>query len=176
MSSQSAVNDQGHPLPPPGGDPLQAEKYIKQLVQLLDSDKLEVTHTDLAAFDPSSLQDHYRIDLKDYQVEVSHNKHPNTGKDSYVILFTNIKNFTQSCEKIILAYMHLNETQFSDFKRAGLEHIVRKEKREEERRLNEALKPVNDILEHLSTESTRSEESINSNDLLSIPISTPAIS
>lgn len=141
-------------LPPPSGNPAQAEKYIGQLVSLIDNDKLAVLNTDLSKFDPSSLQDHYRIDLKDYQLEVSHSKHPSTGKDSYVLLFTNIKNIVQNnCQKIILAYLHLEDSQFGRFKTACKNQLERERKKEEDKRLKEALQPVDQILANLSTDS-----------------------
>lgn len=144
-------------LTPPSGDPKQAGKYVNQLIQLIESDKVDILRTDLAKFDPSSLQDHYRLELKDYRVEVSHSKHPNSGKDSYIILFTNIKNLTDgSCEKIILAYMHLDNSQFSAFKKAALGQMERKRKAEEEKRLKEVLKPVDHILENLADQSPQS--------------------
>lgn len=138
-------------IAPPVGDPSQAEKYINQLISLIDMDKVDVFHTDLSKFDPSNLQDHYRIELQDYNVEVSHSKHPNSGKDSYVLLFTNIKDVASgNSEKIILAYMHLDDSQFMRTKRAFLEQETRKRKAEEERKLKEALRPVDQILEQLS--------------------------
>ena len=137
--------------PPPSGDAKQAEKYIEQLISLIDADKLDVTHTDLSQFDPSNLQDHYRVELDDHKVEMSHSKHPSTGKDAYVLLFTNIKNVSSGqSEKIILAYMHLDNNQFLRIRRAFLEQEDRKKKMEEERKLKEALKPVDQILEKLS--------------------------
>src|SRR3989442_356181 len=109
-------------LPPPSGDPTQAEKYIIQLIQLIETDKLVASKTDLAKFNPTPLQDHYLLELQEYQVEVSHSKHPNSGKDSFVILFTNIKNLTPgNAEKIILAYLHLDPSQFSRLKNAYLQ-------------------------------------------------------
>lgn len=138
--------------PPPSGDPEKAEKYIDQLVNLLSEDKLIVSHTDLSRFDPSSLEDHYRIDLDDYQVEVSHSKQPNTGKDSYVILFTNLKSVEAgACEKVILAYIHLRDDQFKKFKLVADDQIERKLKEEQEKKLKEALKPIDNILENLNT-------------------------
>ncbi|MBI2599572.1 hypothetical protein HYW43_01475 [Candidatus Daviesbacteria bacterium] len=145
-------NNQSPSLPPPTGDPIQAEKYINQLIQLVEQDKLEVCHTDLSKFDPSTLQDHYQLDLKDYRVEISHSKHPNSGHDSFVILFTNIRNVLDgNCQKIILAYMHLDANQFNRFKKASLEQTNRKKKLEEEKRLKEALEPVDQILASLSS-------------------------
>lgn len=145
-------NIQNPSLPPPSGDPVQAEKYINQLIQLVDQDKLEVTHTDLSKFDPSSLQNHYQLDLKDYRVEISHSKHPNSGHDSFVILFTNIRNiFDGSCQKIILAYLHLDSSQFNRFKQTSQEQTQRRKRIEEEKRLKEALEPVDQILDSLSS-------------------------
>lgn len=144
-------SNQNPNLPPPSGDPTQAEKYINQLIQLIDADKLDVSHTDLAKLDPSSLQDHFQLELRRYRVELSHSKYPNSGKDSYVILFTNIKNVSDgSFEKIILAYMHLDENQFSAFKKASFGQIDRKRKAEEEKRLRTALEPVDQILHNLT--------------------------
>lgn len=144
-------------LPPPSGDPQKAEKYVNQLISLLESDKLTISHTDLARFDPSSLQDHFFIELRDYRVEISHSKHPNSGKDSYVILFTNLKKvYDGSCEKIILAFMHLDDSQFMKFRRAYTQQADRIKKAEEEKRLKEALEPVTKILDNLSEGSHQS--------------------
>lgn len=143
-------------LPPPSGDPQQAEKYVNQLINLLESDLLTISHTDLARFDPSSMQDHFSIDLKDYQVEVSHSKHPQSGKDSYVMLFNNIKNLTNgNCEKVILAYMHLDDSQFMQFRRSYTQQVERRQKAEEERRLKEALAPIDKTLEKFSSDQTQ---------------------
>lgn len=152
MPDSDSTSDSNSNLPPPGGDPAQAEKYINQLIELIDTDKLDVLHTDLAKFDPSSLEDHYRIELQDYRVEISHSKYPNSGKDSFIILFTNIKNLADGeSEKIILAYMHLDPDQFAKFKKASQQHFDRKSKAEEEKRLNEALLPINEALTNLTT-------------------------
>lgn len=147
-------DNQNPNLPPPGGDPSQAEKYINQLISLIDKDKLDVSHTDLSKFDPSTLQDHYRLELRDYQVEVSHSKHPDSGKDSYIILFTNIKNhLSGDCEKIILAFMHLDVNQFLRFKKVSLNQLDKKRRAEEEKRLKAALEPVDLLLEDLNGDS-----------------------
>ncbi len=145
--------------PPPSGDPTQAERYVSQLTSLIETDKLNVLHTDLSKFDPSALQDHYLLNLMDYQVEISHSKHPNSGQDSYVILFTNIKNLAQNnCQKIVLAYMHLDTSQFARFKKAANEQLERKKRVEEEKRLKTALDPVDQILQDLTTNSQESDE------------------
>lgn len=149
-------NGQSLNLPPPSGDSIQAEKYVNQLTSFVEADKLDVIHTDLSKFDPSTLQDHYQLDLRDYRVEISHSKHPNSGHDSFVILFTNIKNVLDgNCQKIILAYLHLDSNQFNRFKKASLEQVQRKKKLEEDKRLKDALEPVDQILQNLSADSTK---------------------
>ncbi len=144
-------------LPPPGGDPEKAERYLNKLTQLIDSERLKVSHTDLAEFDPSALQDHYYLDFKDYRVEVSHSKHPQNGQDSYVMLFTNLKQVQEGCtEKIILAYLHLNQGQYQRFKHAADTQENREKKKIEEARLKEAMEPIDQALDELvgSTPST----------------------
>ena len=108
-------NDTSTKLPPPSGDAEKADRYITQLTDLISADKLTVSHTDLSKFDPTSLQNHYRLNLQDYEIEVSHNKQPDSGQDFYVILFNNLKYINEKCtEKIILAYMHLSDSQFKN--------------------------------------------------------------
>lgn len=144
---------------PPIGNSKQAEKYINQLVELINLDKIAIINTDLSRFDPSSLQDHYRVDLKDYRVEVSHSKNPDNGIDSYVILFNNLKQVVEgSSQKTILAYMYLEKSQFEKFKLAAKSHMERKKKFEEEKRLKEALFPVDQVLESISKEVSNTEE------------------
>lgn len=138
-------------LPPPSGDALMADRYIAQLIDLISQDKLTSLHTDLSKFDPTSLQDHYSVDLKDYEVEVSHNKLPDSGQDSYVILFNNLKFVNEKCtEKIILAYLHLTQDQFRNFKSTADEQLERKRKEAEEKRFKEALSPIDDLLAQLT--------------------------
>lgn len=158
-------------LPPPSGDAIQAEKYLKQLIELIEQDKLEVSRTDLSKFDPSTLQDHFRLILKEYQVEVSHSKHPTSAQDQYIMLFTNIKNAADgNCEKIILAYMHLNSAQFSEFKTACTEQLERIRKAVEEKRLKEALAPIDQALGELSADPQQNlNPDLNSNQLPQIP-------
>jgi|SRR3989344_1897681 len=136
---------------PPSADHKKAEKYISQFIELINKDKLTVAHTDLSKFDPSALEDHYRIDFSEYSVEISHSKQPNTGTDSYVCLFTNIKQMqeSQNCEKIILAYMHLDTNQFIRFKAAAHDQKEKIRKAEEEKRFTEAVAPIDQALERL---------------------------
>lgn len=158
--SSSTSDDQNNLTPPPAGDALQAENYIRKLIHLIDKDIIEITKTDLSQFAPGSLQDHYRITLNDYHVEISHSKHPQSGNNSYIILFTNIRNLPQSGQKIILAYMHMHDTQFKDIKNVATEQIERIKRKVEEKRLKEALLPIDQILDDISV----------------VEITTPAIS
>lgn len=160
--------------PPPNGDPHSAEKYINKLVELINQDKVVVSHTDLKKFDPSNLEDHYRIDLRLYQVEISHSKQASNGKDQYVILFTNLKNVREEAEeKIILAYMYLSDDQFRKFKIVAGDQLERKRKEEEEKRLHEVLAPVDNILEKISNgESLDEKEETGRDDILETSDST----
>ncbi len=136
---------------PPRGDYQKAENYIKKLVTLIESGKLEVVHTDLNKFDPSSIQDHYRMDLDNYQIEISHSKLPASGSDSYVMLFTNLKHVGEgTAEKAILAYTQLSNTQFNTFKTAAETQIEEKRRIEEEKRFNTALGPIDSLLEEVA--------------------------
>ena len=140
-------------LPPPSGDTQKADRYLTQIIELINKDKLTVLHTDLARFDPTSLQDHYRLDLNDYEVEISHNKQPDSGKDFYIMLFNNLKTVSERCtEKIILAYIHLNAGQFAKFKTVANDQLERKRKEAEEKRFKEAMAPIDSVLEQLNTE------------------------
>lgn len=139
-------------LPPPSGDSSLAEKYITQLVDLIHEDKVAVSHTDLSKFDPTSLQDHYRLDLKEYEIEVSHTKQPDSGQDYYVMLFNNLKNVSERCtEKIILAYLHLTDHQFTIFKSAAFEQLEKRRKEAEQKRFKEAIEPIDQILDQMTT-------------------------
>lgn len=172
-------------LPPPSGDLEKAEQYITQLIKLIHTDKLLIVHTDLSKFNPTSLQDHYSLDLKDYETEISHNKQPDSGQDLYIILFNNLKYVNEThTEKVILAYIHLTEKQFKSFKFASDEQIERKRREAEEKRFKEAMNPVDQILDQLATISEEAaddevkveqpkEESTDSRPLLDDISSTP---
>ncbi|MFA5932735.1 MAG: hypothetical protein WCV81_00545 [Microgenomates group bacterium] len=148
--------------PPPAGDGEKAEKYLNQLVDLINQDKLTVTHTDLNKFDITSIEDHYRMDLENYEVEINHSKQPDTGQDFYIMLFNNIKkleNDGQNCvNKVILAYTHLTQPQFENFKEAADAAIERKRKQEEEKRFMSAMSPIDNLLENLSSSATPVDE------------------
>ncbi|MCL5784111.1 MAG: hypothetical protein M1142_02010 [Patescibacteria group bacterium] len=152
QSVSSVQNDNSAPLPPPVGDPEKASYYTDKLTELVSTDKLTVMRTDLAKFDPTSLQDHYRLDLNDYEVEISHNKQPDSGKDFYVMLFNNLKHISNGCtEKAILAYIHISGDQFAKFKTVADDQIDRKRKEAEEKRFKEAMAPIDQALEQLNT-------------------------
>lgn len=153
--------------PPPSGEPHLAERYLNKLISLINNDKISVIHTDLKKFDPSNLQDHYRIDLKEYQVEISHSKQATNGKDQYIILFTNLQNVRENgSEKIILAYMYLSEDQFRKFKLVSEDHLERKRKEEEEKRVKEALAPVEDVLDKISNGEDITKEETGRDDVI----------
>lgn len=149
---------------PPRGDTEKAEKYINQLVDLINRKKIEVFRTDLKKFDPTSLQDHYTIALKDYQIEISHSKHPNSGKDSYVMIFNNLKNISNaSSEKVILAYTYLADSHFSKFKIVADRQLEEKRRALEDKRFKEAIAPIDNLLEAVSDSSTGGDNRQSSN-------------
>lgn len=145
------MSDPKSQLPPPSGDSEKADTYITQLINLISANKLLVSHTDLAKFDPTSLQEHYRMDLTDYEVEVSHNKQADSGQDSYIILFNNLKFVDEKCtEKVILAYLHLTEDQFKSFKSISDDQLERNRRAAEEKRFKEAMAPIDQMLNQLT--------------------------
>jgi len=152
-------------LHPPRGDFQKAEKYINQLVDLINKNKLQVTHTDLKRFDPTTLQDHYTVSLSNYHIELSHSKQPNNGKDSYVCIFNNLKQISEgSGEKVILAYIYLDPSQFSRFKMTADRQLEEKRRAEEEKRFNEVLEPVDELLDQaagISSQPVQSDFSTN---------------
>lgn len=141
--------------PPPAGDSEKAEKYLRQLIGLIEANTLEVIHTDLKNFDIASIQDHYRMDLGEYEVEINHSKQPDTGQDFYVLLFNNLKKIEKAGEscinKVILAYTHLTQPQFVDFKEAADGALERKRKKEEEKRFTEVMAPIDNVLSSMTS-------------------------
>ncbi len=154
MDNQSAGSSNPEDQKPPQGDYKKAEEYITKLIKLISVDKILVVKTDLQKFDPTSLQNHYRIDLSDYNIEISHSKDSNTDKDSYIMIFTNVNKIDISNlnQKVILAYLHLTQNQYQRFKEEADKQLEKIRKVEEEKRFNEAIDPVNKILEHLQNE------------------------
>lgn len=145
---------------PPKGDLEKAEKYIGQLIDLINQRKIEVYHTDLTKFDPTSLQDHYSINLKEYQIEISHSKHQDSGKNSYVMIFNNLKNISEgSGEKVILAYIYLADSQFSKFKIVADRFLEEKRRIEEDQNFRKALEPIDNLLDQASSQQVNQQES-----------------
>jgi hypothetical protein len=148
--------------PPPAGDSEKSEKYLNQLTSLINQDKLAVFHTDLNQFDVASIEDHYRMDLGEYEVEINHSKQPDTGQDFYIMLFNNIKKIEgdgENCvNKVILAYTHLSQSQFEDFKEAADASLNRKKAREDAKRFTDAMNPIDNLLENLSSSQAPIEE------------------
>lgn len=144
---------------PPIGDSLRAEKYIQKLIKLIDSDKLTVHHTDLSKFNLTSMADHYFTNLGDHQIEVSHSRLPESGADSYVLIFTNIKFIQEdsATQKVVLAYMHLETNQFIKFKSAADDQIKKVKRAEEEKKLNQVLEPVDQVLDQMLDQSTENQ-------------------
>lgn len=137
---------------PPVGSPEEADNYIKTLIKLVDHDKLEVSHTDLKQFDPSTLQDHYRVTLgDDYEIEVSHSKAPDSEKEFYIILFNQLNRIQEVCvNKNILGYIHLTPAQFGTFKNAADSYLNKKKIAEEHEKFKSALSPIDDRLSQLT--------------------------
>lgn len=158
MSDTTSTNQKVN-LPPPEGERDQAERYLRKITQLINQNKITVAHTDLKKFDLTSLHDHYSITLEGYEVELSHTKQPDSGKDFYVMLFNNIRQVKAegaTCvDKLILAYTHLSQEQFQTFKRAADDQIEKKRREEEAKRFKEAMSPVDQLLENLTGESTK---------------------
>lgn len=148
MDDQSAQSDTENP---PQGDYQKAEEYVSKLTKLISLDKLHVVKTDLQKFDPTSLQNHYRIDLTDYNIEVSHSKDPDSLKDSYIMIFTNVSKINASNlnQKIILAYLHLTQNQYQRFKEEANDQLEKIRKIEEGKRFTEAAEPIEKILDNL---------------------------
>jgi hypothetical protein len=158
---QAPVENQPQVPLPPAGDSEKAEKYLGQLIDLINQDKLVVYHTDLKKFEIALIQDHYRMDLDEYEVEINHSKQPDSGQDFYVLLFNNLKKIEEGGEscvnKVILAYTHLTENQFQNFKEAADGAIERARLREEEKRFKEAMAPIDNILSDMASSEQKEE-------------------
>lgn len=144
--------DQASPTPPPGGSTEKAQKYIDWLVKLIDSNKLTAAQSNLSKFNISDMEDHYRISLKDYEIEVSHSKNPESGQDLYIMLFNNLSLIGEHCQRVILAYIHLTAEQFNQFKRSAQGQIDRAKQLEEDKRFTQTMTQVDQELENLVNE------------------------
>lgn len=141
--------------PPPKGDTVEADKYTEQLCGLIVNNKILISHTDLNKFDLANLQDHYKMDLGDYEVEVSHTKQPDSGKDFFVMLFTNLKKVQENgatcTNKVVLAYINLTEEQFRAFKNATYDQLEAQRRKEEAQRFRQAIAPIDQLLATISS-------------------------
>lgn len=148
-NSTSPLNTK--PNTPPNGDSQKAEKYVAWLCDLINKDKLLVNHSDLKKFELTCMEDHYRVDLTNYEVEISHSKHPETSADMFVMLFNSLQPDTNPVSsRSILAFVYLTKEQFLKFKVVADDQIERIRKAAEEKRFKEAMEPINNILEQIS--------------------------
>lgn len=139
---------------PPLGDPEKADRYIASLVRLIAKDKVALTHTDLNRFDVTTMQNHYRVDLGDYDVELSHSVQPETNKDFYTIIFNNLTRLQDGkSDKVVLGYIHLTDEQYGRFKIAADEYLDRRRKEADKDRFAENIAPIEQLLDHLDPES-----------------------
>lgn len=134
---------------PPTANSTQGQKYIKQLVELVNQDRLEADHSDLTKFDASCMQDHYRINLDRYEVELSHSKHPETGEDVYILLFNGLKSVKNEGDRVILSYVHVTKDQFETLKEVCDKQAERLSAKREEERFHEVMKPIDQALEEI---------------------------
>lgn len=143
---------QDNTLLPPGADSDKAEKYVAALVDLVSQDKLIVTQTDLSRFNSSSMEDHYRVNLEDYDVELSHNRNSETKEETFIMIFNSISKFDNAEPKpLILSYMHLTSEQYLKLKEVADAQIERNKKKEEEQRFLKTMEPVDALLDQLKT-------------------------
>lgn len=151
-------NTQGQKTLPPIGDVSKAEKYINQLIELMNKDKCTVTQSDLAKFGQSHMQEHFRISLGTYDAEVSHSLNQNQ-KDTYILLFTNTQQIKEGkAQDAILAYINLSSELYNELKASIETHIERKIKEAEQKRFNEAMQPIDDFIDQaLEDEAVESE-------------------
>lgn len=132
---------------PPLGDPAKAEKYINSLSKLINHDKVKVNRTDLNNFDLSTMQNHLRVDLGEYDVEISHNIQPETNKDFYTMLFNSIKKLQDGhTDKVVLAYIHLSDTQYGRIKASCDEYLERRQREGDQQRFTEVMAPLDSVL------------------------------
>lgn len=151
-------NTQGQKTLPPIGDVSKAEKYIDRLIELMNKDKCQVTQSDLAKFGQSHMKEHYRISLGTYDAEVSHSLNQNQ-RDTYILLFTNTQQIKEGkAQDAILAYINLSSELYGELKTSIENHIERKIKEAEEKRFNEAMQPIDDLIDQaLRDDSIESE-------------------
>ncbi len=143
---------------PPAGNSKQGQKYVSKLTKLIYQDRLIAEHSDLKKFDLSCMQDHYRLNLENYEVELSHSKHPTTGDDMFVLLFNGLKSITNIQDKAILSYIHLNQDQFQALKMACDQQIARTEVTRQQARFEETMAPIDQALDSLQNDDSQTME------------------
>lgn len=132
---------------PPIGDHEQAEKYITQIISAVRSGNFDLVHSDLSKFDPSSFQDHYRLDMGEFHAEVSHSKHPQSGSDIFSLIFTSVDKMRQGqTNQAILSYLPLTAEQFSKFKSTAEAYFAEQKRLAEEKRFKSAMQPIDSLL------------------------------
>ena len=156
---------------PPLGDSQKAEKYISRLTRLIDQGKVTVIHTDLNKFDLSSMQNHYRVDLGDYDVEVSHSIQPETDKDFYTIIFNSLRMIQENkTDKVVLAYIHLTDDQYKRFKISADEALERQRRMDDAKRFVEVMEPLDNVFKNLDPEIEAEDQTFSpSLDTMSTP-------
>lgn len=138
---------------PPLGDSAKADRYVASLVKLIEKDRVKVIQTDLSRFDLSSMQNHYRIELGGYDVEISHSIQTETNKDFYTMLFNSIRHVQEGeSDKVVLAYIHLNDSQFARFKASADEYLERRQREADASRFTEVMAPIDDVLNTMVAE------------------------
>src|SRR5579884_1003285 len=137
-------------LTPPGGDSKQAQRYIDTLSELIKADKITVSQTDLSRFNSPSMEDHYRIDLQHYDAELSHNKNPETGEETFILIFNSINKFDNENPKpVILSYLRLTDEQFLKLKQAADNQLEKFRQVQEEERFTTTMAPIDQMLSQL---------------------------
>jgi hypothetical protein len=155
---------------PPLGDPGKADKYIASLARLIAKDKVTLTHTDLNKFDVTTMQNHYRVDLGEYEVEVSHSVQPETNKDFYTIIFNNTKKLQDGkTDKVILGYIHLTDDQYGRFKISADEYLERRQKDLDKERFAQNLAPIEQLLSQMDSEAQMEEPVTQTSENLPTP-------
>jgi hypothetical protein len=162
IALMSADPSSAQTLPPPTADPQVAAKYVDWLTELINKDKITVNHSDLTKFSVDCMEDHYRIGLEGYDVELSHSKHPKSGEDIYTMIFNNLAQLGGSqAQRVILAYIHLTKAQFEKFKSASDTQMHRKWREAEDKRFKEAMSPIDEVLEKISSSNGPSQETLS---------------
>lgn len=140
---------------PPSGDNAKAEKYLSELIPLIQNNRVVVTATDLSTLGTTSLLAHYQIDIDQFRIEFGHSNHKESNTDSYLLVFNRLeKDIDGSTKKVVLAYVNLTEQQFASLKDLADKQITKIKQETEEKRFAEAMAPIDQILQRLSVAQT----------------------